>query len=1095
MATSIPVVPGSADSQVPGTPTLPASLGGNPFPGPRPFTRAERACFFGRDAEARELVALLVAERIVLLYSPSGAGKTSLIEARVRDALEQKRFDVFPLIRLGQSLEQTEPVLSPNRYLNSALHCLGLADRVAPDFSFAAQLNLHSRRPETRAEVLIFDQLEEVFTLDPTDLDAKQEFFRQVGEALASPEDPGTEDETAATGARPRWALFAIREEFVAALEPYANLLPCRLRMTFRLNLLDQEHATQAIRGPAELAEVQIEQTAAEWLCAELRTLNVFRPGAGLVEMKGHYVEPVHLQIVCQRLWGELSPGKTLVTTDDLKRMMGGGSSGNVDRILAEYYAAKVQSIAAVFPGTRQRDIRLWIDQFLITRHGLRGQIPQEFPTTQGLPNDVLDALVDARLLRCEPRNGINWVELSHDRLVRPIKMDNDAWYEQHLSPLEHAARAWLKAGKPDTLLLRGEGLKKSEEWEEKHAAELDETVRDFLRAGRKQRAREHRRWWLVLGFELGLLVVIFVAIAISLLVARNRELKIVNARTDSNHLAAQAQLISRDDPDLGLLLAYRAWETFPNHKETSAAKDVLINLLAPGGRVLVGHEGMIRQIGTLARRDANQQPRWLVTVGADARTILWDFDRLRDGGKLEDGENRYKLRDHAQAVSSFAASADGEWLATASVDGSIQVYQVADKPRRVARLTKPSPATINRVFLLPTRADLRPLWVCGTTSDGRLWCWRLVLNELRQTGPRNLPPEYWEKAHDGRINAAQLSQDGRYLATAGSDRKVRLYWLDKLIGSQEKGKGAPRDFTRELEVAENLADLELTVVDNDAWLVGASSQELRLWQLRALEAGTAGATDGQTFSSAQGGVEIIDIAISRDGKWLITGSEDGAVHAWDFRRMTQGYGKPGTSGQPASVLARRLVPHTGTKGPQNSRAENPGIEAARRTITDIALSADSRWLAASSDGKIVDLWQPAIAGGAQPWELKHSLYLDNGVRTMAFVGASEDLLLVMGCEDESARVWRLNDLAEQAQSPLRADFSPRERHEKLQALVKGRKGATEFQQLCLDELGRRLNQAAVDDYIKKAIRDYHVEHPGWFGNDYILKLPARQAN
>ena len=50
-------------------------LPSEPYVGPRPFKLAEKF-FYGRDAEIRELRDLLVARHIVLLYSPSGAGKT-----------------------------------------------------------------------------------------------------------------------------------------------------------------------------------------------------------------------------------------------------------------------------------------------------------------------------------------------------------------------------------------------------------------------------------------------------------------------------------------------------------------------------------------------------------------------------------------------------------------------------------------------------------------------------------------------------------------------------------------------------------------------------------------------------------------------------------------------------------------------------------------------------------------------------------------------------------------------------------------------------------------------------------------------------------
>jgi hypothetical protein len=47
----------------------------NPYVGPRAFRTGE--ALYGRGRELNELMNLLIAERIVLLHSPSGAGKSS----------------------------------------------------------------------------------------------------------------------------------------------------------------------------------------------------------------------------------------------------------------------------------------------------------------------------------------------------------------------------------------------------------------------------------------------------------------------------------------------------------------------------------------------------------------------------------------------------------------------------------------------------------------------------------------------------------------------------------------------------------------------------------------------------------------------------------------------------------------------------------------------------------------------------------------------------------------------------------------------------------------------------------------------------------
>jgi len=73
-----------------------AALRANPFVGPRPFHFGE--WLFGRGKEVPDLYYLLNAERIVMLHSPSGAGKSSLVQAgllprlKARASISGRRF-------------------------------------------------------------------------------------------------------------------------------------------------------------------------------------------------------------------------------------------------------------------------------------------------------------------------------------------------------------------------------------------------------------------------------------------------------------------------------------------------------------------------------------------------------------------------------------------------------------------------------------------------------------------------------------------------------------------------------------------------------------------------------------------------------------------------------------------------------------------------------------------------------------------------------------------------------------------------------------------------------------------------------------------
>src|SRR4051812_10607120 len=165
----------------------------NPFVGPRPIQAGEP--LHGRDSEVLALYHRLQARRIVLLHSPSGAGKSSLVHAGLIPRLEAGHYDVWKPIRVN-----LDPTCLPgvphdtNCYLLSAL--VSLEDELPANHrrspAALAALDLVDylkSRPRRKGRagrpvVLLFDQFEEVLTAAPRAVDAKRAFFAAVGRAL-----------------------------------------------------------------------------------------------------------------------------------------------------------------------------------------------------------------------------------------------------------------------------------------------------------------------------------------------------------------------------------------------------------------------------------------------------------------------------------------------------------------------------------------------------------------------------------------------------------------------------------------------------------------------------------------------------------------------------------------------------------------------------------------------------------------------------------------------------------------------------------------------------------------------------------------------
>ena len=449
----------------------------NPYVGPHAFQKGER--IYGRDREIRELLDLLIAERIVLLHSPSGAGKSSLVQAGLLPLLEEENFEVLPIVRVN--LEPPAHFAnSPkfNRYVFSVIlsleETLPEADQKPVDqlaaFSLAEYLEQRTNEDDTSGGlVLIFDQFEEVLTTQSADQTGKFEFFQQVGDALRD---------------RSRWALFSIREDYVAALSPYVRPLPTRLANRYRLDLLGTHAAHQAVQEPAKTAGSKFQDKAAHKLIDDLRRVLVQRPDGSLEEQLGPFIEPVQLQVVCYRLWSQLTSYAEQITLEHL------ASIGNVDDSLADYYAEKVYEIAGRSK-VGERAVRQWIEQQLITEGGFRGQVLMGKEQSAGLDNNAIRLLVNAHLVRGEKRRGATWFELSHDRLINPVRQNNINWSLTHLSLLQRQATLWEQQNRSDTLLLRTDALEEAEAWTATHPNDLDETDREFLKACIEQRTRE----------------------------------------------------------------------------------------------------------------------------------------------------------------------------------------------------------------------------------------------------------------------------------------------------------------------------------------------------------------------------------------------------------------------------------------------------------------------------------------------------------------------------------------------------------------------------------------------------------------------------
>ncbi len=967
----------------------------NPYIGPRSFQTGEM--LYGRDREVRDLIGLLLAERIVLLHSPSGAGKTSLVQAALLPTLRDKGFRILPIVRVNTEPPDLSPQAPPprNRYILSVLMALEedvpeaqqiplddlaqmtlcdyLNHRLSPEHAYGDvavvsgedgdeegdESGDEDEEPDPSEVLLIFDQFEEILTIDPTSLEAKTDFFKQVGEALYQ----GRRQETMLQQGQ-RWALFSMREDYIAGLEPYMRHVPTRLKNTFRLDLLGATAARQAIQQPAHTQGVTFSPDAVTQLVDDLRKVQVQQSDGTVHELPGPYVEPVQLQVVCHRLWKSLPPDTTHIDTQAIETV------GDVNTALAGYYDGCVAAVAGNMDAT-ERAIREWFGRHLITAQGIRGQVLQGEGSSEGLSNAVIWALIDTYLVRAEKRRGATWFELAHDRLIEPVSTSNREWFHENLAMFQMQATMWAEQHRPDGMLLRGEALTEAEAWATTHPEEITsieeaflERCREVRRETEQKEAQRRRNMRIAWGVAAILSVLLVFALGATWFAAQqHQQAEAAKELAEEKLLVAESQRLAfaasslPDQPETAMLLAYESVHLDHSPVTEQTLRDALDRIkwwpqVTPLNTPSEAVEAHLKEMTSATFRPDNT--RFLTASEKENNVYEWDLE----------GNVRQTFEGHTEPVYRARYSADGERIVTVSYDTTARVWDTEGKTLAVleGHEEKLRDATFSPdTTLVATTSDdmTARLWELDGTPRAVLeghtdWVFAVVFSpdgEQVLTTSWDTTARLWEidgtsvvtlEGHTHLVIGAAFSPDGQYIVTTSLDKTARLW--DR-AGTQ-------------LAIMRGHSDLVLDAVfnhDSTRILTNSWDGTARLWDLT-----------GENLAILQGHTDrLVGTTFSNDDQQIITVSRDNTIRVW----------------HDMDVLIHTLNGHS------------KGLERARYT-------PDGQRIVTISDDETVRVWDREGA-------LLETLEGHSGAVSGLDI-STDGQLLVTGAYDATARVWSI---------------------------------------------------------------------------------------
>ena len=694
----------------------------SPFVGPRPFEKEDSDRFFGRTRETEELLSLIIAHRAVLVYAQSGAGKSSLLRAGVIPRLEDQQYQVLRSARVHGLLPNDVPPESVQNIF--VYHVLQYWAATLPN---GQSIKDHAKttlseflKPLVAAPaadedsppplVVILDQFEEFFTTNQHRWQERRPFFNQLAQAL---NDLPTMK-----------VVFVMREEYIAQLEPFNDLLPEKLRPRMHLERLRGNAARFAVVKPFENWGLSFDPNAADELMAELSEIRVAE-GDKFRETRGEFVEPVQLQVVCQSLWENLpsewksgpkssSDGSRVITAEYIERF------GDVDNALARYYDRSVERAAGASEGRiGEGELRRWFGTALITPTGTRGLAFRGAPgATWRIPGLALKELEEAHVIRREDRSGTITHELTHDRFIEPIQKSNHKWLagyqdaERIRAELEEyvkrgsddlldevelrEAEAYLNSPEakilgatPEARLLVTRSRKQIEEAKRRQAEELEEArqraeEQEKLRKAESERVnlllekRKRERVFGVTVFLLGIIMLIALAALclVSLRASRLSKQKAADLETQRQALVEKGQslrenaksvLASGADNPIKDITALRnlglALNCNPRDTEAAmlASNLLLQHVWCPPAAPAVIYQKDALLAATFVPGGSNSE---IFVVGGDGQLLFWNGGRSMSSTAQSLFEKPKPANPQQIVQPGFASfSPDGRWL------------------------------------------------------------------------------------------------------------------------------------------------------------------------------------------------------------------------------------------------------------------------------------------------------------------------------------------------------------------------------------------------------------------------------------------------
>ncbi|MEW6492002.1 MAG: hypothetical protein AB1589_05555 [Cyanobacteriota bacterium] len=323
-------------------------------------------------------------------------------------------------------------------------------------------------------------------------------------------------------------------------------------------------------------------------------------------------------------------------------------------------------------------------------------------------------------------------------------------------------------------------------------------------------------------------------------------------------------------------------------------------------------HNRIEKHKGKFASASFSPDGKTIASASTDGTIELWS----------PEGILVKRFQAHRGRINTLSFSPDGKTIASASADGTVKLWRLDGTP--VSSFQKQKDA-INSISFSPDGKT-----IASASADGTVKLWKLDGTLLKTL-----------TSHKDAVNSVSFSPDGKIIASASKDKTVKLWKLD---GTNLKTLTGHKDAVNSVSFSPN------------GKIIASAGKDktVKLWKL-----------DGTALKDFYGHRDKVNsVAFSPDGKIIASASEDKTIKLWNLDgtllNSLEGHTNwvREVSFSPDGKTIASVSDDNTIKLWRIYSTELPTLKGHDAIVTSVSFSPDGYLIASASDDKTIKLWK-----------------------------------------------------------------------------------------------------------------------------------------